>query len=186
MNVRIKTFLSRLILLPCKQKRSAWSLAYRPLQPSIQSVTGKVLQEPLHPCLAQQQWLGLCGPCRLWSGWLMGMGRWTEPDSDMGPRCNTATLLGMSWPSPLSTCSHSEQPARLSSRVVGMNKSQFFCLKVKIWSSTSPPQTSLVHKDLMGGAEALQTKVCLHWQSDQQCLPLLASLKPRTWKRKMD
>ena len=117
----------------------------------------------------------------------MGMGRGAEPGSDVGPRFNTATLLGMSWPlpPPLSTRSRSEQPARLS-RVVGMNKSQVFCLKVKVRSSTSPLQTSLVHKDLMGDAEALQTKVRLQCQSDQQCLPLLASLKAQTWKRKMD
>lgn len=38
----------------------------------------------------------------------------------------------------------------------------------------------------MGDAEALWTKVQLHCQSDQKCLPLLASQKPQTWKSKID
>lgn len=156
-----------------------------PIQPSIPSVTGIVLQEPLTP-LAQQQQLELCRPCRLWSGCLMGMGRGAELGSDVGPRFNMATLLGMSWPPPLPACCHSEETARLSG-VEGMNKSHFFLIsKFKAWSSTSPPQTSLVHKDLMGDTEVLQTKVQLNCQSDQQCLPLLVSLKPHIWKRKMD
>jgi len=101
-NVRINAFLLRLVLLLHKQERTVRSLAYHPIQPSIPSMTEKVLQELLHPCLAQQQWQGLCRPCRLVDRLARGDGKRARTRLRVDPRFNMATLLGMSWPPRLS------------------------------------------------------------------------------------